>query len=234
MTEVGSGDPAVLFVADRMASWWARPPAFRSGLGGGWVGTLGVLPWRAAEGSGRRCSSARSPTFWEPRRATGRARESTPTTTTGAPRLYESAGMRVAFGVDHVREDVARYPQRHVSRLRARCPRLPHVSRPSRWSRLSSAIRAGGSSTAGLVRVPRAWGEGGEAMVEAACLALPFPEVATSRRTRSPSRIWRSRRRSPSRPLVLGGCCCAHVGAIEGLAARHDRLASSGWTPTAI
>ena len=29
----------------------------------------------------------------------------------------------------------------------------------------------------------------------------------------------------PKRPLVLGGCCCAHIGAIRGLAARHDRLA---------
>jgi len=27
------------------------------------------------------------------------------------------------------------------------------------------------------------------------------------------------------RPLVLGGCCCSHVGAVEGLATRHDRLA---------
>ena len=27
------------------------------------------------------------------------------------------------------------------------------------------------------------------------------------------------------RPLVLGGCCCGHVGAVEGLAARYDRLA---------
>jgi arginase len=26
-------------------------------------------------------------------------------------------------------------------------------------------------------------------------------------------------------PLVLGGCCCAHVGAVEGLAARNKRLA---------
>jgi arginase len=29
----------------------------------------------------------------------------------------------------------------------------------------------------------------------------------------------------PERPLVLGGCCCSHVGAIEGLAARHGRIA---------
>lgn len=28
-----------------------------------------------------------------------------------------------------------------------------------------------------------------------------------------------------ARPLVLGGCCCAHVGAVEGLAARHGRVA---------
>jgi arginase len=29
----------------------------------------------------------------------------------------------------------------------------------------------------------------------------------------------------PERPLVLGGCCCAHVGAVEGLASRYERLA---------
>ena len=29
----------------------------------------------------------------------------------------------------------------------------------------------------------------------------------------------------PERPLVLGGCCCAHTGAIRGLAARAGRLA---------
>jgi arginase len=28
-----------------------------------------------------------------------------------------------------------------------------------------------------------------------------------------------------ARPLVLGGCCCSHVGAVEGLAARHGRVA---------
>ena len=29
----------------------------------------------------------------------------------------------------------------------------------------------------------------------------------------------------PVRPLVLGGCCCSHVGAVEALAARHGRVA---------
>ena len=28
----------------------------------------------------------------------------------------------------------------------------------------------------------------------------------------------------PERPLVLGGCCCAHVGAVRGLSRRVDRL----------
>ena len=27
-----------------------------------------------------------------------------------------------------------------------------------------------------------------------------------------------------ARPLVLGGCCCSHVGAVEGLAARHGHV----------
>ena len=27
-----------------------------------------------------------------------------------------------------------------------------------------------------------------------------------------------------ARPLVLGGCCCSHVGAVEGLTARHGRI----------
>jgi arginase len=29
----------------------------------------------------------------------------------------------------------------------------------------------------------------------------------------------------PARPVVLGGCCCSHVGAVTGLASRMDRLA---------
>jgi arginase len=29
----------------------------------------------------------------------------------------------------------------------------------------------------------------------------------------------------PERPLILGGCCCSHIGAVEGLATRYDRLA---------
>jgi arginase len=32
-------------------------------------------------------------------------------------------------------------------------------------------------------------------------------------------------RELPQRPLVLGGCCCSHVGAVRELARRHGRIA---------
>ena len=41
-----------------------------------------------------------------------------------------------------------------------------------------------------------------------------------SRRTRSREQSLALAADLPERPIVLGGCCCAHVGAVEGLAAR--------------
>jgi arginase len=76
-----------------------------------------------------------------------------------------------------------------------------------------------------VVRVPRAWGADGEAMAAAASHALPFRDAAVvaeatlARQTRAVAAAL------PERPLVLGGCCCAHIGAIEELARRHGRLA---------
>ena len=78
---------------------------------------------------------------------------------------------------------------------------------------------------AGLVRVPRAWGDGGEPMVEAAYLPLPYPETAVVDEETLTEQNLALAAALPQRPLVLGGCCCAHVGAIAGLAARYDRLA---------
>lgn len=78
---------------------------------------------------------------------------------------------------------------------------------------------------AGLVRVPRAWGKGGEGMVEAASLDLPYPEVAVIEEPTLGEQELAMATSLPERPLVLGGCCCSHVGAIEGLSARFDRLA---------
>jgi arginase len=76
-----------------------------------------------------------------------------------------------------------------------------------------------------LVRVPRAWGTGGEAMAAAAFLALPYPDAAVvdADTLAGQSRLLAAA--LPERPLVLGGCCCSHIGAVEGLAARSDRLA---------
>ncbi|HEU0302942.1 MAG TPA: arginase family protein [Gaiellaceae bacterium] len=78
---------------------------------------------------------------------------------------------------------------------------------------------------AGLVRVPRAWGDGGEAMVEGASLDLPYPEVAVIEEQTLGEQELALATSLPERPLVLGGCCCSHVGAIEGLSSRFDRLA---------
>jgi arginase len=76
-----------------------------------------------------------------------------------------------------------------------------------------------------LVRVPRAWGDGGEAMVESAWLPFPYPEAAVIEEGSLAEQSLALARDLPARPLVLGGCCCSHVGAVEGLHTRHGRLA---------
>ena len=82
----------------------------------------------------------------------------------------------------------------------------------------------GRTFAAGLVRVPRAWGDGGEPMVEAAWLPIDYPEAAVVEEDTLHAQTLAVASDLPVRPLVLGGCCCAHVGAVEALAARHDRL----------
>lgn len=62
-------------------------------------------------------------------------------------------------------------------------------------------------------------------MAEAANLPLPYPEAATIDEDTLAAQSLALARELPERPIVLGGCCCAHVGAVEGLAARHGRIA---------
>jgi arginase len=62
-------------------------------------------------------------------------------------------------------------------------------------------------------------------MVEAASLALDYPEVAVVEEETLAMQTLAVASDLPARPLVLGGCCCSHVGAVEGLAARHGRVA---------
>jgi arginase len=62
-------------------------------------------------------------------------------------------------------------------------------------------------------------------MAQAAATELPYPEALVVDRGTLDEQSAVLAQGLPRRPLVLGGCCCAHVGAIRGLAARHDRLA---------
>lgn len=62
-------------------------------------------------------------------------------------------------------------------------------------------------------------------MVEAAFLPLPYPEVAVVEEETLNEQNLALAAGLPERPVVLGGCCCAHVGTVEGLSARYDRLA---------
>ena len=111
-----------------------------------------------------------------------------------------------------------------MSRLRARCPDC-HTYTAVALGPGYECHACGREFGAGLVRVPRAWGEGGEAMEEAARLPLAYPEAAVVEERSLGEQNLAIASDLPERPLVLGGCCCAHVGAVEGLAARNGRLA---------
>ena len=110
-----------------------------------------------------------------------------------------------------------------VSILRARCPDCRTLTAVA-VDDVYECHSCGRTFRAGLVRVPRAWGDGGEPMVEAAALPLDFPEVALIEEDTLAMQTLAVASDLPEVPLVLGGCCCSHVGAVEGLAARFDRL----------
>jgi arginase len=61
-------------------------------------------------------------------------------------------------------------------------------------------------------------------MEEAAALELPYPEAAVVVRDSLEEQSETIALSLPERPIVLGGCCCAHVGAVRGLARRGGRL----------
>ena len=110
-----------------------------------------------------------------------------------------------------------------MSRLRAKCP----VCRTFTAVALGPDYEChacGREFHAGLVRVPQAWGNEGEAMAEAAWLELPYPETGIVEAESLEEQSLALAADLPERPLVLGGCCCAHIGAVEGLAARQGRI----------
>ena len=110
-----------------------------------------------------------------------------------------------------------------MSRLRARCPDCRTLTAVALGPDYE-CHSCGRAFAAGLVRVPRAWGNGGDAMIQAASLPLSYPEAAVIEEGTLGEQTLAIASALPERPLVLGGCCCSHVGAIEGLAARHERL----------
>jgi arginase family enzyme len=61
-------------------------------------------------------------------------------------------------------------------------------------------------------------------MIEGARVSVPYPEVAVVERGTLDEQNEAVAEALSPRPLVLGGCCCAHVGAAVGLARRFDRL----------
>lgn len=111
-----------------------------------------------------------------------------------------------------------------MSWLRAKCPDCRTLT--AVWVEDGYQCHVCGREFAvGLVRVPRAHGRDGEPMVEAAWLRLPYPEAAVIECDSLDEQIAAQAVASPPRSLVLGGCCCAHVGAIKALSARPGRLA---------
>lgn len=110
-----------------------------------------------------------------------------------------------------------------MSSLRARCPDCRTFTAVA-VDEGYECHRCGRTFAAGLVRVPRAWGTGGEAMAEGAGLGIPYPEVGVVDRETLEEQSSTLAAMLPAKPVVLGGCCCTHVGAARGLASRVDRL----------
>src|SRR5947209_7232544 len=151
-----------------------------------------------------------------PRRAQGRPRR----------RSAESDGRDAAL---RARRDARAHRGRRlregarVSRLRAKCPDCKTFTAVALGPDYE-CHSCGRSFGAGLVRVPQAWGDGGEAMAEAAWLELPYPETSVVEAESLEEQSLALAADLPERPLVLGGCCCSHIGAVEGLAARQGRI----------
>ena len=111
-----------------------------------------------------------------------------------------------------------------MSRLRARCPDCRTLTAVAVGPEYQ-CHSCGREFPAGLVRVPRAWGDGGETMADAAQLELPYPDAAVIEADSLPEQNLLLASELPARPIVLGGCCCSHVGAIEALSAGEECLA---------
>ena len=105
-----------------------------------------------------------------------------------------------------------------MSLLRAKCPTCKANTAVALGPEYE-CHSCGRTFAAGLVRVPRAWGDGGEPMIAAASLELDYPEAGIVEEESLRAQTLAIAADLPQRPLILGGCCCSHVGAgLTGLA----------------
>ncbi len=111
-----------------------------------------------------------------------------------------------------------------MSRLRAKCPDCKTYTAVALGPEYQ-CHSCGREFAAAMVRVPRAWGDGGQAMEQAAHLPFDYPEAAVVFEDSLADQTLALAAELPERPLVVGGCCSSHVGALEGLAASHDEIA---------
>jgi arginase len=110
-----------------------------------------------------------------------------------------------------------------MSALRARCPDCRTLTAVAIGTEYQ-CHSCGREFASGLVRVPTAWGRDGESMADAAKMQMPWPEAAVVEEGALDAEIAQVARELPARPFVLGGSCCAHVGAIRELVRRHGRI----------
>jgi arginase len=110
-----------------------------------------------------------------------------------------------------------------VSALRARCPDCRTLTAVAIGTEYQCHA-CGREFAAGLVRVPTAWGTGGESMAEAGHMRLPWPEAALIDEALLADEIDAIGRALPARPFMLGGSCCAHIGAVRELVRRHGHV----------
>jgi arginase len=110
-----------------------------------------------------------------------------------------------------------------MSALRGRCPNCRTFTAVALGDGYE-CHSCGATFTAGLVRVPRAWGAGGDGMAEGARIDLPYPEVAVVERDSLEEQTDALAAALAARPIVVGGCCCSHVGAVTGVSRRVGRL----------
>jgi arginase len=61
-------------------------------------------------------------------------------------------------------------------------------------------------------------------MCDAAMMPLPLGESVTVAEDSLAAQTAAIATALPDRPVVLGGCCCSHIGAVAGLAQRHGRI----------